>query len=120
MEIALQRLDGVDEVAISMERQELVVTYTGRGSFDPAALREAVGHAGVNILRFEIQARGRIRARTGEMIFIAGRDRFRLVNSPPMPDDQTLLIKGEVLRETDERTELMELQVREFQAVDPE
>ncbi len=120
MEIALQRLDGVDQVTISMERQELVVTYTGRGSFDPAALREAVGYANVTILRFEIQARGRIRVRGDVQVFIAGRNRFQLVNSPKMPDDQTLLISGEILGETAEQTELIELKVLDFQVIDPE
>jgi hypothetical protein len=116
MEIALQRLDGVDKVTISMEKQEVAVTYTGTASFQPQLLREAVGHASVTIRRFHIQARGRLRPRGDQQIFIAGRDRFLLVNPPTMPDDKMLLVNGEILNDT---TDPMELKVINFQTVDP-
>lgn len=114
MEIALQRQDGVDKVTISMEKQEVALTYKGTASFQPQALREAVGHASVKILRFHIQARGRLRARGDEPIFIAGRDRFLLVNPPQMPDDKMLLIDGEIL---DDTADPMELKVVDFRVV---
>ena len=117
MEIALQRLDGVDQVSISMEKQEVAVTYTGTASFQPQLLREAVGHASVTIVRFHVQARGRLRARGDQQIFIAGRDRFLLVNPPKMPDDKMLLINGEVLNDA---TDPMELKVVNFRVVNPQ
>jgi hypothetical protein len=117
MEIALQRLDGVDKVAISMEKQEVSLTYTGSASFQPEPVRVAVGHASVSILRFHIQARGRLRARGDQQIFIAGRDRFLLVNPPKMPDDKMLLINGDILNDT---TDPMELKIVNFRIVDPQ
>lgn len=111
MEVAIRRLDGVDQVAISMERQQVAVTYTGAASFEPAALHEAVGYASVSILRFQIQARGRLQVQADRQFFIAGKDRFLLINPPKMPDDQTLLIGGEILNDS---TTPMELKVVGF------
>jgi len=111
MEVALRRLDGVDQVAISMEKQQVAVTYTGAASFQPKPLREAVGYASVSILRFKIQARGRLQVIGDKQFFIAGKDRFLLVNPPKMPDDQTLSIGGEILNDT---ADPMELKVIDF------
>ena len=117
MEVAIRRLDGVDQVAISMEKQQVAVTYTGAASFEPAALHEAVGYASVSILRFQIQARGRLQVQGDKQFFIAGKDRFLLINPPKMPDDQTLFIGGEIL---DDTADLMELKVVNFRAVNPQ
>jgi len=114
MEIALRRLEGVDQVAISMEKQEVAVSYKGAASFDPNALREAVGHASVKILRFNIQARGRLQVQGDRQFLIAGKDRFLLVGPPKMPDDQTLLVNGEVLKDA---ASPMELKVVSFRVV---
>ena len=114
MEVAIRRLDGVDQVAISMEKQQVAVTYTGAASFQPKPLREAVGYASVTILRFQIQARGRLQVRDDKQFFIAGKDRFLLVKPPKMPDDQTLLVNGEILNDA---SEPMELKVLDFRAI---
>jgi len=114
MEVAIRRLDGVDEVAISMQRQQLSVTYKGAASFQPQPLREAVGHASVKIVRFQIQARGRLQVQGDKQFLLAGKDRFLLINPPKMPDDQTLLVGGEVLKDS---TTPMELKVVDFRAV---
>jgi hypothetical protein len=114
MEIALRRLDGVDQVAISMEKQEVAVTYKGAASFQPKALREAVANASVSIVRFQIQARGRVQAQGDRQVFIAGKDRFLLVTPPKMPDDQTLLVNGEVFKDA---VTPMELKVASFRVV---
>jgi hypothetical protein len=111
MEIALRRLEGVDQVAISMEKQQVAVTYTGGASFKPKPLREAVGHASVSILRFTIQARGRLQASGNQQFFLAGKDRLLLVNPPKMPDDQTLLVNGQILNDA---ADPMELKVIDF------
>lgn len=116
MEVAIRRLDGVDDVAISMEKQQVAVTYTGAMSFQPKPLREAVGYASVSILRFQIQARGRLQVQGDKQFFIAGKDRFLLVKPPKMPDDQTLFIGGEVLNDA---SEPMELKVVNFRTVSP-
>ena len=114
MEVALRRLDGVDQVAISMEKQTVAVTYTGAASFQPKPLREAVGYASVSIVRFNIQARGRLQVSGDKQFFLAGKDRFLLVNPPKMPDDQTLLIGGEIVSDT---STPMELKITDFRPI---
>ena len=117
MEVAIRRLDGVDQVEISMQRQQVAVTYKGAASFQPQALREAVGHASVSIVRFQIQARGRLQVQGDKQFFLAGKDRFLLVSPPKMPDDQTLLIGGEILNDA---ATPMELKVVDFRPVQPQ
>jgi hypothetical protein len=82
------------------------VTYKGDASFQPQPLREAVGHASVKILRFHIQARGRLQVRGDQQFLLAGRDRFLLVKPPKMPDDKMLLVDGEILNDASEPMEL--------------
>ena len=117
MEIALRRLDGVDQVSISMEKQEIVLTYKGSAGFKPKPLRDAVGQASVKINSFYIEAQGRLRIRGDQQFFDAGRDRFLLVNPPKMPDDKTLFISGTVL---DDAVDPMELKVSRFRIVNPQ
>jgi hypothetical protein len=114
MEVAIRRLDGVDQVAISIEKQQISVTYKGAASLQPKLLREAAGYTSVTIVRFQIQARGRLQAQGDKQFFLAGKDRFLLVNPPKMPDDQALLVNGEILNDA---SEPMELKVVEFHPV---
>jgi hypothetical protein len=100
-----------------MEKQEVAVTYKGAASFQPQPLRDAVGQANVKILRFQIQARGRVQAQGDRQLFIAGKDRFLLVNPPKMPDDQTLLVNGEILKDA---ASPMELRAINFRVVNPQ
>src|SRR3972149_202253 len=85
MEIALKRLEGVDRVAISREPQAFVVLYKPNASFDPDGIRDAVGKAEVDVVRFQIQARGRVQVEGTKQFFVAGKDRFLLVNSSALP-----------------------------------
>ena len=117
MEIALKRLDGVDQVAISMERQQFVVTYKGGASFVPRDLRAAVAQTSVSVVRFQIQARGRVQAQGDKQFLVAGKNRFLLVNPPKMPADQTLLVGGEILKDS---STPMELKVVDFRVVTPQ
>ena len=114
MEVALKRLDGVDQVAISMQRQQFAVTYTGGASFVPKDVRAAVAQTSVSVVRFQVQARGRIQADGGKQFFVAGKDRFLLVNPPKMPADQLLLVGGEILKDS---VTPMELKVVDFRPV---
>jgi len=85
MEITLRRLEGVDKVAISIEKQLFAVTYKEGTRFAPEALREAVAAADVDVVRFHVAARGRVEEMQGQRFFIAGEDRFLLVDSPQVP-----------------------------------
>ena len=114
MEIALKRLDGVDRVAISIERQAFVVLYKPNASFDPDGIRDAVGKADVSVVQFHILARGRVFVEGNKPFFVTGKNRFLLVNSPKMPAETLLLVGGDVKKDVSP----MELKVNEFKALD--
>src|SRR2546425_6012006 len=82
MEIALRRLDGVDKISISVSEQRFQVTYKSGASFQPRDIRDAVGKAGVEVVRFRIIARGRVHEEGGKRFFVASKDKFLLVASP--------------------------------------
>jgi NACalpha-BTF3-like transcription factor len=115
MELALKRLDGVDKVAISIQRQQFVVLYKPGATFVPKDLRAAVAQASVSVVQFHIQARGQVRAEGGKEFFVAGKDRFLLVDSPKMPAGTPLLIGGDVLNDS---AAPYQLKVIEFRPVD--
>jgi copper chaperone CopZ len=110
MEITLRRLDGVDKVAISIEKQLFAVTYKDGATFQPTALREAVAAADVEVVRFHVAARGRVEEKGNQSFFIAGNDRFLLVDSPQVPVDVPIGIMGLV---NDSATP-MEIQIDDF------
>jgi hypothetical protein len=111
MEITLRRLDGVDKVAISIEKQLFAVTYKGGATFEPAALREAVAAADVEVVQFHVSARGQVQENGNQRFFVAGKDRFLLVDSPQVPANVPMGIMGTV---NDSRTP-MEIQIDDFQ-----
>ena len=100
MELALKRLDGVDKVAISIQRQQFVVLYKPGAVFAPKDLRAAVAQASVSVVQFQIQARGQVQAEGGKQFFVAGKDRFLLVDSPKMPAGTPLIVGGNVLNDS--------------------
>lgn len=95
MEIALRRLDGVDKISISISEQKFQITYKPGAHFEPAEIRDAVAQAGVDVVRLQIFARGRVLAEGGRHIFIAGKDKFLLVASSKTPS-QMVSIEGTV------------------------
>lgn len=115
MEIALRRLEGVDKVAISIQRQQFVVLYKPGTSFRPKDLRAAVAEAQVSVVQFHVQARGRVQADGAKRFFVAGKDRFLLVDSPKMPADAPLLIGGDIRNDS---ANPMTLKVLEFKPLD--
>jgi hypothetical protein len=96
MEITLRRQDGVDKVAISIEKQLFAVTYKDGVAFQPTALREAAAAADVKVVRFHVSARGRVEEKGSQSFFIAGKDRFLLVDSPQVPVNVPIGIMGTV------------------------
>ena len=82
METALRRLEGVDEIVISIQKQMFAVTYVPGTSFQPQDLRDAVAEAGVSVVRFHLSARGKVQKDGTKQFFVSGRDRFLLVDPP--------------------------------------
>lgn len=96
MEIALRRLAGIDKISISIREQRFQVTYKPGASFQPAELRDAVARADVDVVRFRINARGRVHEEAGKRFFVAGKDKFLLVASPNVPAQSPIAIEGTV------------------------
>jgi len=110
MEITLRRLDGVDKVAISIEKQLFAVTYKAGASFEPVALREAVAAADVEVVRFHVSAHGQVQKKERQSFFVAGKDRFLLVASPQVPVNVPIGIMGTV----NDSVTPMEIQIDDF------
>jgi hypothetical protein len=116
MEITLRRLEGVDKVAISIEKQLFAVTYEEGTRFQPEALREAVAAADVEVVRFHVAARGRVEESQGRRFFVAGEDRFVLVDSPQIPAGVPL----EIMATVNDSTIPMEVTVDDYKLLESE
>jgi hypothetical protein len=93
MEMALRRrLDGVVDVRISQERQTADVFFSpGARAFAAAEFRGAVAEAEVEVVRFEIEACGRVEHAGDATWFAAGPNRFLLAPPATAPSgDQCL------------------------------
>ena len=110
METALRRLDGVEKISINMPKQKFQVSYKPGSSFLPRGIRDAVGKAGVTVVQFQITARGHVQAEGTKRFFIAGKNRFSLVDSPQIPPDKPVSVLGTV----DDAAEPFLLKVTEF------
>jgi hypothetical protein len=106
METELRRLDGVDKISISISQQKFEVTFKPGAAFRPAAIRAAVGKAGVKVVRLRINAHGRIQDEGGKRWFVAGDDKFLLIGAQKFPENP-LSIEGVV----DDRAALPQLQI---------
>ena len=113
MEIALRRLAGADKIWISISEQRFQVTYKSGASFQPQDIRGAVAKAGVEVLRFQITARGRVHEEAGKQFLIAGKDKFLLVASPKMPSKGSISIEGTV----DDSAGPLQLKVLHFKSL---
>jgi hypothetical protein len=94
MDLALRRrLEGVAEVRISQARQTAEVRFApGPHAFAAGEFRAAVAEAGVEVLRFEVDACGRVEHAGDAIWFAAGPNRFTLAQTPAFADagDQCL------------------------------
>ena len=100
MEIALKRLEGVDKVTISIERQQFVVLYKPGASFQPALLREAVAQSSVTVLKFHVQARGKVEKQSTGLVLTAGKDKYALTaDSVKLPLEREVIASGDVVND---------------------
>jgi hypothetical protein len=96
-----RRLEGVDTVTISQSLQQAVVEFAAvRHTFSPAAFRDAVDDAGVEVLAFHIDACGVIEEFRNQRWLVAGPDRFVLDGGEGAPIGQPVCVSGEL----DDRT----------------
>ena len=96
-EIYFRRLEGVDQVKISLANEAIMLTFKPNAAFDPAAIRKLLKQLEVNVVQFQISAKGRVQAEGGKQFFVAGKDKFAVmeaVSSPTVPVNTPVLIEG--------------------------
>lgn len=96
MELALQRLDGVADVSISLQTKVVQITYEPASSFQPQGIREAVGQVGARVEQLQIVARGHLEPESSSQYFIAGKNRFLVTDSASIPERKLISITGTV------------------------
>ena len=108
-----RRLEGVNAVTISQSLQQAVVEFSAkRHTFSPAAFRDAVGEAGVEVLAFHVDACGVIEDFRNQRWLVAGPDRFVLDAADRAPVGEPVCVSGQL----DDRTDPNRLQVRTVSA----
>ena len=113
-EVNFKRIPGIDKVKISLSQEAIMLTYKQDAVFSTQQIRDVLKPLDVGVLQFQIGARGQIQEVSGQRVFIAGRDRFRVVNdprssSPPMGTP----IRIEAI--LNDHVEPMEVKILDFQ-----
>lgn len=82
IEAAMKQVPGVDQVAISMSKQMVAITFHEGARFTPKLYREAIGKADVRVQTFHVAMRGKAEQTGNQVYFVSGQDRF-LIPQPP-------------------------------------
>ena len=99
VEVYLRHLPGVQDLSMSMSKELVLLTYKPGTSFDPFGIRDALDKSEVAVLQFQISARGHVHDEGGKRFFVAGKDKFLLVETaatPKVPSDTDVSIEGVV------------------------
>ena len=115
MEVALRRLEGVDKIAISIERRQFAVVFKPGASFRPKELRAAVKQSDVEVKQFHIQAKGQVQTEGGKQFFAAGKDRFLISSAPP---NVPVGIPIEIGADVNDKAPLIEIKILGFKPLD--
>jgi len=114
IEAALRKLPYVEKVSVSMSKQLVAVVYKpGGGSFRPQELRDGIGQADVRVAEFHVSARGVAKEEDGKVFFVAGKDRFLVLNSK-LPLDVPIGVMALV----NDSTNPFQIKVDDFQRLD--
>lgn len=118
-EVSLRwQVPGVDSVAISRSQELVLVTYKPDAPFRPQAIRDIFQPLDVGIVSFQISAHGRVQEEGTKRVFIAGKDRFVLVDNPvgpQVPLAAPIVIEGIL----NDRVEPMQLKVMTSRPIAP-
>jgi copper chaperone CopZ len=96
-EVYFRRLPGVDQVKISLPKEAIMLTYKPGAKADPAAIRKVLQPLNVGVTQFQISARGQVQEQGGQRSFVAGKDRFVVldaIDSPAIPHDTPVMIEA--------------------------
>jgi len=108
-------------VIVDQQSNVVFVTYQPNTRFEPAILRAAAEEAGAVFLLIQIVARGRVMEEGTKHFFVAGEDRFVLIeppeSAPPLPaaSDAELTVIASV----DDSANPFKLKVVQAQPVEP-
>ena len=109
-ELYLRQLAGIDKVTISRSNEAVMVSYKPGASFQPKDLRDVLKKTDVSVVQLQIGARGRAQEQGGKRYFVAGKDKFVLVEgakTPQIPRDTMVSVEGIV----NDRSDPMQLTV---------
>jgi hypothetical protein len=115
-EFYLRRMPSIDKINISLKNEAVMVSYKPGSTFQPKDLREVFQKTDVTVTQFQISARGQVLEQAGKRFFIAGKDKFLLVNagnSPQLPSDTPVTVEAVV----NDRANPMELRIMTFKPV---
>ena len=110
MQVALQRLEGVDQVVISRKKQMFAVTFKPGSSFHPQILRDAATAAHIRVVRFHVSVLGQVEEEGEKQFLVSGENRYLVVDSPKLPPGIRLGVIGVV----DDSTDPFQLKVADF------
>jgi copper chaperone CopZ len=113
-EVNFKRIPGIDKVKISLSQEAIMLTYKHDSVFSTQRIRDVLKPLDVGVLQFQIGARGQIQLESGQRVFIAGRDRFLVVNDPRSSSaPMATPIRIEAI--LNDRVEPMEVKLLDFQ-----
>src|ERR1041385_1991790 len=78
-EVYLRQLGGVDQIKISLSQEAIMVAYKPGAAFRPKDIRQALKKTDVGVTQFQISVRGRLQDQGGKRFFVAGKEKFVLV-----------------------------------------
>src|ERR1043166_4259280 len=94
-EVQFRRTPAVDDVAISLSKETITLTYKAGASFDPRQIRRVLQPLEVGVVQFLVTAEGRVQEESGKRIFVAGKDRFAVApvaSTADIPLDTAVVI----------------------------
>ena len=116
-EVNIRRIEGVDEITISMSNETLMISYEPDALFESVEIRKVLESLDVGITVFQISARGRVEDQGEKRFFVAGRNRFVLAaptgNAPRVPSDTPVVVEAVL----NDQLDPMELTVMAFKMV---
>lgn len=96
-EIYFRRVQGVEQVKISLKTEAIQLTYKRGAPFHPQEIRKILEPLGVGLVQLQISARGEVQQHDRARLFTAGKDHFVLldaIDSPSVPLGTPVRIEG--------------------------